>query len=210
MMLPTHALWGMLVALPVALAMPEVGVAALAAGFLGGAFPDLDLYVGHRKTLHYPVYYSLFAAFAGLLAVALQTPGTVAAALFLSGAALHSVVDVFGGGLELRPWEATSDRAVYDHHRGRWIAPRRWVRYDGSPEDLFLSLGAAVPLLAVVEGALQLVVAGTLAVAVAYASVRRCLPSLAERLVVVLPTGVLTRLPTRYRESRPGLAATDE
>jgi len=45
------------------------------------------------------------------------------------GAAVHSVADMYGGGLELRPG-GNSDRAVYDHYRGTWIAPRQlvWVR----------------------------------------------------------------------------------
>lgn len=211
-MLPTHALWGMLLAVPVALAMPEFASVALTAGFLGGVLPDLDMYVGHRRTLHYPVYYPVLGGTIGLLAVVVPTSGTIAASLVLLGAALHSVTDVFGGGLELRPWEGASDRAVYDHHHGRWIAPRRWVHYDGSPGDLLLSLAFAVPLLAVVDGVLQSVVAATAGVAVTYASVRRHLPSLAERLVAVLPGGVLARLPARYSQSRSGptTIATDD
>ncbi len=101
---------------------PEFATVGLVAGFLGGLVPDLDMYVGHRKTLHYPVYYSVLATGGVLVGLAVPSVLTVAVALFLLGAAVHCVADIFGGGLELRPWEGTSDRAVYDHVRGRWIA----------------------------------------------------------------------------------------
>lgn len=205
-MLPTHALGGMLVALPVVLAAPEFAGVALVAGFLGGVFPDLDLYVGHRKTLHFPVYYSALAVTALLVAVLAPATATVAVALFLLGAAVHSVSDIFGGGLELRPWEATSDRAVYDHHRDRWISPKRWVRYDGSPGDLLLSVAMGVPLLLAFDGALRWVVVSALVVAVTYAAVRRILPAVAVLLVDrvllrVLPDYGLAYVPRRYLDA---------
>ena len=155
MMLPTHVLVGLALALPVAVAVPEHADIALTAGLLGGLIPDLDMYIGHRKTLHYPVYYSALAAVAAPVAALVPTTATIAAAMGLLGAAAHSVMDVFGGGLELRPWEATSSRAVYNHHHDRWLAPRRWIRYDGAPEDLVLSVVVAVPLLFALEPGAQ-------------------------------------------------------
>lgn len=203
-MLPTHAIAGMVLALPVAYARPEFAAVALVAGFVGGVVPDLDLYAGHRKTLHYPVYYQPLAAVALVLAAWRPTAATVGVAFVLVGAAVHSVTDVFGGGLELRPWEGTSDHAVYDHHRRRWIAPRRWVQYDGSPRDLCLAVALAVPLLVTLDGALRRVVFASLVVAVVYTVVRRVLPRLAVRLVDVLeplvPVSVLAYVPARYRE----------
>ena len=208
MMLPTHAIAGMVLALPVAYARPEFAAVALVAGFVGGVVPDLDLYAGHRKTLHYPVYYQPLAAAALLVAAWRPTTVTVGVAFVLVGAAVHSVADVLGGGLELRPWEATSDRAVYDHHRKRWIAPRRWVPYDGSPGDLLLSVALAVPLLATLDATLRGVVLATLAVAVVYTAVRRVLPRLAVLLVdglePVVPASVLAYVPARYRERTAG------
>ncbi|WP_248897697.1 metal-dependent hydrolase [Haloplanus halobius] len=198
MMLPTHALAGMLLALPVALAMPEFAGVALLAGFLGGVVPDADLYAGHRRTLHYPVYYSALVP-AGVLALAVwPSVMTVALAVFLLAAAAHSVADVFGGGLELRPWEATSNRAVYDHYNRRWVAPRHWIRYDGAPSDLALSVALAAPLLFVVGPSHRWLVTAALVVAVVYATVRRTLPSVVERLVGGLPTWLLAYLPARY------------
>jgi hypothetical protein len=203
MMLPTHALVGLALALPLVILAPEFAGVALTAGLLGGILPDLDMYIGHRKTLHYPVYYSVLGVAAAPFAVLLPTAATIAATFLLLGAAVHSVMDIFGGGLELRPWEATSSRAVYDHRRGRWLAPRRWVRYDGAPEDLLLSLGIAVPLLIALDGVLRLIVGAALVVAVVYTAVRRLLPMIAEVLVVrTLPDRFLVLLPARYGPER--------
>jgi hypothetical protein len=198
MMLPTHALSGMVLALPVALAAPELSGIALVAGLIGGILPDLDMYVGHRKTLHYPFYYSFAAAVAVALAVAVQSAAMIGVAVLLVAAAVHSVADAFGGGLELRPWEATSDRAVYDHYNGRWVAPRRWISYDGSPADFLLSLSLAVPLLSVVDGPIRWIVVATVAVAGVYAVLRRRLATLAQRVVSLLPDRLHTHVPARY------------
>ena len=199
MMLPTHALAGAALAVPLATVAPEAAAVVLAAGLLGGVLPDLDLYVGHRRTLHFPVYYSAAAAIAVPSAVVFGTTASVALAAVLLGAAVHSVADVFGGGLELRPWQATADRAVYDHFNGRWIAPRRWIRYDGAPEDLLVSAALAAGLWGVVDGELRIVVAGALAVAGAYTVVRRVLPGVVEVVVPALPAVVVASLPARYR-----------
>lgn len=209
MMLPTHALFGMLLALPVAVLAPEHATVALGAGLAGGVLPDLDLYTNHRKTLHYPVGYSVLAGVATVGAVAAPSPATIGAVLLFAGAASHSLIDVFGGGLELRPWEATDDRAVYDHFRGRWIPPLRWVRYDGSPEDLLLSVGLAVPLWFGVDAPFRGVVAVSMGVAVAYAASRRVLPRIARTLVTEVlpgrvPPAVLAQVPERYADGADG------
>jgi len=206
-MLPTHALAGMALALPVAYVAPEFGGLALLAGLVGGMFPDFDMYVGHRKTLHYPVYYAALAAPFVAIALFLPSVPTVFAAVFLIGAAVHSLTDVFGGGLELRPWEGNSERAVYDHYRGRWIAPRQWIGYDGSPADLVLSYALAAPLLISLDGPFHWAVMAALAVASVYAAVRRYLPRLALVVLDVatpwLPEDVLSALPSRYRVGHP-------
>jgi hypothetical protein len=208
MMLPTHALGGMLLALSAAYLAPEFATVALVAGLLGGVFPDLDMYAGHRKSLHYPIYYPVLGFCALVTAGVFPSVPTVAVAVFLLGAALHSVTDAFGGGLELRPWEATSDRAVYDHYRGRWIAPSHWIHYDGSPGDLVLSILLAVPLLVTLDGLFHQAVIVILAVAVVYTALRRRLSRLAAVLVhdtlkPRLPDHLLSYVPARYRDSEP-------
>lgn len=209
MMATTHALAGALVGAAVALAVPELAPAVLVAGFVGGLFPDADIYAGHRKTLHFPVYYSLAAVAAAAATVAWPVYGTLAL-VFLAAAALHSVMDVFGGGLELRPWEATSDRAVFEHYRGVWHAPRRWIRYDGSPEDAALGALLAAPSLAVAQRTVTGSLAGGLTVeslllaavgvSLAWVAVRRVVPDLAVAVVGLVPASVRGYVPERFVE----------
>ena len=200
MMATTHALAGVVLGTLVFLVAPDVGAIPVAAAALGGLFPDFDLYAGHRKTLHFPVYFSLAAVPATVFAFAVPTVATLSVALFLLAAATHSVMDAFGGGLELKPWEATSDRAVYDHFRGRWLPPKRWIRYDGAPEDLLLAVVLAVPPVVVFDGPVQAGVGVALAVSVAYALLRKPMVAGAERLVAVLPATVLGYIPDRFVE----------
>lgn len=201
MMLPTHVIAGMLLAVPLMWVAPEFATVGFAAGALGGLFPDLDMYTGHRKLLHYPVYYSVLAGIALLAALVAPSTLTVGAALFLLGAALHSLSDVYGGGLELRPWEGNSDRAVYDHYRRRWVAPRGGIPYDGSYQDLALAAGLSLPLLVLLDGPLQQVVIASLFVAIVYTVLRRHLADLTARIIPLLPSAVTPHLPERYSES---------
>jgi hypothetical protein len=197
MMATTHALAGAALA---SLVAPEQAGMALLAGFVGGLFPDLDLYAGHRKTLHFPVYYWPLALGGGALAAVATGPVAVGLACFLLAAALHSTMDAFGGGLELRPWEATSERAVYNHFTNRWHRPRRWVRYDGAPEDALLGALLAVPPLLVASTAMRWVVGGALGLSVGYALVRRRVPMLTERLVGFVPATLAGYVPERFVE----------
>ncbi|WP_128226402.1 metal-dependent hydrolase [Halobacteriaceae bacterium SHR40] len=202
MMLPTHALVGMVLALPFALLAPEFATQALLAGFVGGILPDLDLYSGHRKSLHYPVYYSLSTVPAVLAAFVVPGPVTIAAAVLLLGASVHCLADSLGGGLELRPWEGRSNRAVYNHYSDRWIHPRRWVRYDGAPEDFIASAVLGGFLFTVVDGPFQVIVALAVLVAGTYTVVRRVLPTIATAIVALLPPPVHPLLPARYLEGQ--------
>lgn len=198
MMLPTHALVGMALAVPVASYAPEFAPAALLGGFLGGILPDLDLYVGHRRTLHYPTLYPLAAVTSAAAALLNPTTLAVAVAFVLLGAAVHCRMDVYGSGLELEPWQGTSERAVYDHVRGEWLAPRRLVRYDGSPGDLGLSVLVGAPLFVVVDGVYAGVVAGALAVAAVYVLLRRRLAALAPTVFGRVPEPLSAYVPPRY------------
>jgi hypothetical protein len=205
MMLPTHALIGMAISLPVALSAPEFAPVALLAGLLGGVFPDLDLYSGHRRTLHYPTLYPVAFVPAALLAVALPIPTTVGLAVGLAAAAAHCRMDIYGSGLELRPWEGNSEQAVYDHVGSEWIEPRRLVAYDGSPGDLAIATAVAVPLFFVVEGAFVAVVVAALLVGGAYTLLRRHLAELAPVVFGIVPEALARYVPERYRtESASG------
>lgn len=199
MMATTHAMWGMTLGLPVLAMAPELAPIALAAGLVGGFLPDMDLYAGHRKTLHYPFVAPLLAITCIAVAILYPTGITVALAVGVAAAALHAISDIFGGGLELRPWEATSDRGVYSHLHGRWLSPRRTIRYDGSPEDLGLAGLAAVPLLVIGSEVLQVLVLGLLLISAVYVFLRRRLADLASRLAGYVPHPYTGYVPHRYR-----------
>jgi len=200
MMLTTHVLAGLALALPVVVIAPEFAVVAPVAGAVGGALPDADMYAGHRRTLHFPVWYSIVSGPALVLALVVPTTATVALALVLVGAAVHCVMDVFGGGLELRPWEGRSDRAVYDHYHDRWIPPRQLIGYDGSPKDLALAAALAVPSLVVLEAPFHALVLALLGISTIYVLLRRRLAALAPVLVARLPVSLRRYVPERYVE----------
>lgn len=200
MMATTHVLVGVAIASLASFVAPDLSLFAVAAAAAGGAFPDLDLYAGHRKTLHFPVYYTATAV-GGLLAALLwPSPFLIAGTLFLLAAATHSLMDAFGGGLELRPWEGTSRRAVYSHFHGRWLPPRRWIRYDGAPEDLALAVVVAIPSFVLFGGQVASGVLGLLGISVVYVLLRKPLVAVAEWLYARIPDPVRGRLPRRFVE----------
>ena len=198
MMLPTHALVGMALAVPLAVHSPTLATAALLGGLVGGVLPDLDLYWGHRRTLHYPTLYPLAVVPAAIAAFVWTVPATVALTVALLAAAAHCRMDVYGGGLELRPWEGTSDRAVYDHVRGEWLRPRRLVPYDGSRGDLAISAIAGVPLVVLLDGVFAAAAGAALGVAVVYTLLRRQLADLAASVFRRVPAPLAGYVPERY------------
>ncbi|MFB6093868.1 MAG: metal-dependent hydrolase [Halanaeroarchaeum sp.] len=179
----THAAMGGAIATLLAPIAPDLTPIAVAGAIAGGLFPDLDVGFEHRRTLHYPVEYWLLALPLGALAIVAPAPWSVGSAAFVAAAGLHSVTDVFGGGLGRRPWEADDDRGVYLHRRGRWIAPRRWIRFDGAPEDLALAALLSAPLLVHFEGSIRWFTVLGLGVSIGYTVFRRRLPDLHDRLV---------------------------
>jgi len=205
MMLPTHVLAGLAVGAALLGLLPGeapawLGQVALVGVAAGSILPDLDIYAGHRRTLHYPNLYVAGVGLVGVAAFVWPTPLLAALAFVLLGAALHCRMDRYGGGLELRPWEGTSDRAVYDHVRGRWRTPKRWIPYDGAPGDLALAGVLGLPLLFVLGTEGRTVVALALGVAVTYALLRRRLANLAPAVVAFAPDPVTGYVPDRYRE----------
>ena len=202
MMLPTHALIGVAIGAPLLWLAPDAATAALIGGLLGGIWPDLDLYVGHRRTLHYPTGYSLAAIPAVVVAGGVGTSLSIGIAVAVVAAATHCRMDRYGGGLELRPWEGTSERAVYDHVAGRWLPPKRWVRYDGAPEDVGLALLVGIPLVAVVPPTFRWIGAAALVVAVGYGLLRRRLASLAPVTAGYVPEPIGDYVPERYQRKK--------
>ena len=200
MMATTHALVGVAIAAAASLVAPDLSLVAVGAAAAGGIFPDLDLYAGHRKTLHFPVYYSVMAVTAVTMLALSPAPYLWALALFLLAAAVHSLMDAFGGGLELRPWRGTSERAVYSHYHERWVRPRRWIRYDGAPEDLGLAMFASVPGLLAFDGSIAAGIVSLLAVSAVYALLRKPMVTFAEQLYARIPGSVRGRLPRRFVE----------
>jgi hypothetical protein len=200
MMATTHALVGMALFSAVGLVAPEHLPAAVAGAAAGGFFPDLDLLGNHRRTLHFPVAYAAGGVALGVVALAVPTTATVALAAFVASAAIHSAMDALGGGLEVKPWQATSDRAVYSHYHDRWISPRRWIRYDGAPEDVALAGVLAGALVLTFAGPIQTAALAFLAISVVYGLCRKPLVVAGEYLVDRLPADVLDRIPFQFTE----------
>ena len=172
-MATTHGFVGLAIAAGVAVVAPELAGPAAIGAIAGGIMPDLDVLADHRKTLHFPVYYSLGALIAVPGAALLPGPVTVAVALFCVAAAAHALADIIGGIPALRPWAVEKDRAVYVHPADRWVAPRQVIRYDGAPEDFFLGAALAVPGLAVFDGPVQLIAGLGLLVSLTYTVLRK-------------------------------------
>lgn len=182
-MTTTHAAMGLLAGVAVAVIDPGYGAVVGLTAYAGGVFPDLDVFVGdHRRTLHYPVGYWGVGAPAIVAAVGWPAPVTVGIAAFLGGAALHSTTDILGGGRGPKPWSEDDDRGVYDHYRGRWLRPRRLVRWDGSPEDLILAVVLSVPPLVYFDGVVRVVTVAGIVASMVYAGLRRRLPDLVPAL----------------------------
>ena len=66
--------------------------------------------------------------------------------------------------------------AVYCHACGRWFCARYWVRYDGAPEDLGLTLAFALPVLWVYDGWVAFAAIAAMIVGAVYVAVRRRVP----------------------------------
>jgi len=168
----------------------------LTVAFVAGLVPDLDLFATHRKTLHFPVALPTVAVACFLLSGTFGGQLLVLAAVAVAAAALHSVTDVLGGPVGYEPWDCGSGRAVYNHVRDRWHAPRRLVRYSGAPEDFVLGAAFGVPVFATpATGAgLDAILAATLVGSGVYAATRRRFSAFARVLGPRVPSSILDRL----------------
>lgn len=173
MMATTHIFAGMAIALAAASFYPGHLSLFLLSGAIGGLLPDLDLAATHRRTLHFPIYYSILAIVLIPISVVWGSLWMLTITLVVAAAAAHSLSDALGGSAEPKPWEQNCDRAVYNHLHERWEPARRVIRYDGAPEDLAVAAVLAVPVYAVAPELLRAVVIGLLGISIAYTLFRK-------------------------------------
>jgi len=146
--------------------------ALVVAGIVGGGFPDIDMLLIHRKTLHFPVIYSI--TFIILLPVYIWSGSALVILLLVgvSAAALHSIMDILGGGKEMRPWRKMDNRAVYNHVTKEWVRPLR-VFYDGSIPDLTLAILLSAIAAWMLPRRLWPLIVGLVLFSIVYALLRR-------------------------------------
>jgi len=192
----------MVLALPVLAIAPEFAPAALRGRpRRRRVLPDLDLYAGHRKTLHYPVYASLATVPTVALAVVAPSTMTVALAVALSASALHAVADVLGGGLELRPWEEVPSERFTVTITTAGFDPAASCATTAHPKTLTVAGLVAVPLVVMSDGPVTVVTVALLSVSAVYVLLRKTLANIAERLAGLAPDPVAPYLPERYRQT---------
>lgn len=169
----THALMGLLLGSTAYFIDPNLMVLAGVAGFIGGLLPDFDMPFDHRKTFHYPFYFTVLAT--ALLPMAVLFPSLVTVFIFylVASAAVHCFSDVFGGALEERPWEQTSRQAVYNHRREEWLQTHGGIRYDGAPEDFLLGLIIGATCFLIYSEPVKSLVVVTLAISLIYSVFRK-------------------------------------
>ncbi|AQL41429.1 hypothetical protein BV210_01285 [Halorientalis sp. IM1011] len=195
MMATTHGFLGAALASVTVFFAPEVAPAAVAAGFLGGFLPDLDMVFEHRRTFHFPVLAPVGAAAVVAAAAAVPSPTTITLAAFAVGFGVHATTDILGGSTEPRPWRRESDEAVFDHVRGRWLRARRVIRYDGAPEDLAVATVASLPMLALGSRTTRAVAVAALAVSAGYVLLRKRLWDIAAVIRRTAPEPIVRLLP---------------
>lgn len=184
MMNTTHVLVGLSIATVAMTVWPTFATIAAVAILVGSIVPDLDILVGeHRRTFHFPVIGWAVSAPSLVLAVIVPLEVTIAVAFFVLGVAIHSAMDIVGGGPEMRPWLIHSDRAVFAHYPGRWFRPRRWIRYDGAPEDFVFGMIAAIPALLVYDGWIRRIVLIALITSLLYTVFRKQIPDISKQLL---------------------------
>lgn len=172
MMLPTHILAGGLIGVLIGFLYPGQMDLFITTGMIGGAMPDVDLVFEHRKTLHFPINYTVAAALLLTVAAITAPPHISLIATLLLTAGIHSITDVFGGGKELRPWQRTDDRAVYNHRNRQWITARRYI-YDGSWQDALFMTCISLPVYLHADGLLRTVTVTLVMAGLLYALLRR-------------------------------------
>lgn len=140
MMAPAHVLFGLLVGLGVSGGAVDQGI--LAAAVTGSLVPDFDFLLKHRKSLHFPIYGTILGCLITVNGLIFELYVLIVIGTALLCVGVHSVLDIFGGVLGLRPWEKDSGNLVYNHYEDSWISNSDisfGVGYDGSPLDLLVT-----------------------------------------------------------------------
>lgn len=187
-MLPSHLAIGLLLCSPFYIYAPtELQSLVLLTIIIGSTSPDLDMLIGqHRQTTHYPEISTIVALGCTVLIPADQIfylPAT-----FTTAFALHAWIDIFGGGLEDKPWEKTSTRAVYRHLSDKWEVPRHYTGHDGSIRDLIATLLATAILYTLLTDSWVItLLLSNLTIAVIYTIVRKRLPALRDKILAKYP-----------------------
>lgn len=187
-MLPSHLAIGVLLCSPFYIYAPsEIQSIVLITIVVGSVSPDVDMLVGqHRKTTHYPEISTIVALGCTVLIPAdilFYIPAT-----FTTAFALHAWIDIFGGGLEDKPWEKTSTQAVYRHLSNKWEAPRHYTGHDGSYRDLIATLLATVAIYTIItENWFTAILLINLTIAILYTIVRKRLPALRDKILSKYP-----------------------
>lgn len=141
MMMPTHFILAILVAIPFTFQHPDSYILLLLTSVLFGVLPDIDILFGtHRKTTHYPLV-SVLTLVASMPAY-LITSSLILSLVVVSSLSMvvHCVADILSSGVEDRPWKQTNMQACYNHIQKKWYKPKFVVPYDGSIQDHILFL----------------------------------------------------------------------
>lgn len=147
-MLPTHILAGGVIGLVLSVLALEMQVSMICVGMIASVLPDLDMLLEHRKTLHRPLQFSLFAIALFGLYLAFNTSLLLLLSVIFASAGLHTVSEILGQGKTMNPDLKKDNRCVYNHLKRVWIKPRRLIKV-GSFRDLVLSAIFSIPLLAI-------------------------------------------------------------
>lgn len=179
MMIFTHILIGVLLAAVSSLYFSNP-LLLVASGAIGGALPDLDMLWIHRKTLHYPVGYSVLSSILFVIYLLSDISTVLVLATGVFAASLHSLMDILGGGKEMRPWEKTDDRAAFNHITGEWISARR-IFYDGSFPDFVLAMLSGVAAILILPSKFTILIVFLLVLSLVYMFSRKYITEVIPR-----------------------------
>lgn len=131
-MLTTHILLGIIISLLLTI-NPLYFI-------IGSFFPDIDIFLEHRKTSHRIFIYFILSIITGIsYIVTLNNIIGIIFAFSISSFS-HCLLDYFGSGDELKPWKKSNSksRSLYNHYTNSWIISKRYY-YDGDIKDFLMS-----------------------------------------------------------------------